>query len=133
MCRFFCCFKGSSKDRSSKYYSTVLTSPAQSAKTGYLLKVQEYLSQDEIPLNEDGPLHCPLSLELIKKPVIDGFGFVYERKDIEQWLKKSSKHPLRPDDILTKEDLADFPELLPHVKTYKNQIQQSQLQKSFVS
>ncbi len=43
--------------------------------------------------------HCPITLELMKDPVVASDGHMYEREAIEKWLKTSNKSPVTNEPI----------------------------------
>lgn len=46
--------------------------------------------EDEVPKE----WFCPIGQELLKNPVIASDGFTYERKEIQDWFKRSDMSPI---------------------------------------
>ncbi len=118
MCGFFRRIFRSKHQQSEKQQYQSIPSE-RDIKAEYLEKAREYLDQKTLNPKEDGPLHCPLSLDLYEDPVIDPHGFVFERFDILQWLEYKNIHPFLTTQSLAEETLTDFPELLELVNEFK--------------
>jgi U-box domain len=80
----------------------------QEIKAAYLEKSMAEIIECH-PDDTPSSLMSTISQDLIENPVITLSGFVYDDKQINQWLNTHDKGPLR--EPLKKEDLNPFPEL----------------------
>ncbi|KAL9188654.1 hypothetical protein ACHAXT_007032 [Thalassiosira profunda] len=69
---------------------------ARSAPARYAEKTAKHYRGDKYGRNSDLPreFFCPLTKRLMKDPVRDGEGNVYEREAIERWLRVQSSSPI---------------------------------------
>ncbi len=46
---------------------------------------------------------CPISLDIMNDPVVASDGFMYERDQIEKWLKNNNRSPMTGDQLSSKQ------------------------------
>lgn len=59
-----------------------------------LVKQAEAAPEDDFKFNAPESLKCPISLELMRDPVVTSDGHTYERATINQWLEEHATSPL---------------------------------------